>query len=268
MAASGSMMQRATPLEAVLKKDRMVVAAGIAGLVALACAYVLYRAWDMTNAVDADMAMAQMQPWGVVDFVLTFSMWAVMMTAMMIPTAAPMILLFAKVHRSRKEQQRPFVPTGIFLLGYLAVWSSFAAAASVVQWGLHSAALLSPMLVSTNPFLGGALLVAAGLYQWSPLKHACLSNCRSPLGFLMAEWREGAKGTFVMGLRHGAVCLGCCWVLMALLFVLGVMNLLWIAALASFVLIEKVAPAGAWVGRLTGFLLAGWGAWMIVSALG
>jgi predicted metal-binding membrane protein len=118
-------------------------------------------------------------------------------------------------------------------------------------------ALLSPMLVSTSPLLGGTLLVAAGVFQWSPLKYLCLTHCRSPLGFLMSEWREGTKGVFVMGLRHGMFCLGCCWALMALLLVLGVMNLLWIAALAGFVLIEKVAPAGQWVGSLDG-RSAGW----------
>jgi predicted metal-binding membrane protein len=189
----------------------------------------------------------------------------VMMLAMMVPTAAPMILVFATVSRQRRAQDRPFVPASVFLLGYIAVWSGFAAAATVAQWGLHSMALLSPMLVSTSPLLGGALLVAAGVFQWSPLKHICLTRCRSPLGFLMSEWREGTKGVLVMGLRHGMFCLGCCWALMALLLVLGVMNLLWIAALAGFVLIEKVAPAGHWVGRLTGILLVGWGGWMMLS---
>jgi len=179
-----------------------------------------------------------------------------------------MLLLFTDVQLRRKAQQRPFVPTGVFLLGYLVVWCGFAAVASVAQWGLHTAALRSPLMASTSPFLGGSLLVAAGVFQWTPLKSICLSRCRSPLNLLMTEWRDGIKGTFVMGLRHGIFCLGCCWVLMALLFVLGVMNLLWIAALAGFVLIEKLAPTGQLVGRLTGVLLVGWGSWMILRALG
>lgn len=208
-----------------------------------------------------------MRPWGVADFALTFVMWAVMMTAMMVPTAAPMILLFANVQRKRKESLRPFVPTGVFLLAYLVVWYGFAAIASVAQLGLHTAALLSPQLASTSPFLGGILLIAAGVFQWTPLKSVCLSHCRGPLAFLMSEWREGKAGAFLMGGRHGLFCLGCCWVLMTLLFVLGVMNLLWIAALAGFVLIEKLAPAGQWVGRITGILLVGWGVWTILSAL-
>ena len=261
-------MQQATPRELGFRRDRAVVLGGIIGVAALAWAYILYLAWDMNSMVGENMVMAQMRPWGATDFILTFIMWAVMMTAMMVPSAAPMLLLFTDVQLRRKAQQRPFVPTGVFLLGYLVVWCGFAAVASVAQWGLHTAALLSPLMASTSPFLGGSLLVAAGVFQWTPLKSICLSRCRSPLNLLMTEWRDGIKGTFVMGLRHGIFCLGCCWVLMALLFVLGVMNLLWIAALAGFVLIEKLAPTSQLVGRLTGVLLVAWGSWMILRALG
>ena len=243
-----------------------MVLAGVIAVAALAWAYLFYLAWDMQSSMnagsmqlDVGMAMSQVRAWSGVDFGLMFLMWAVMMTAMMVPTAAPMILTFATINRKRSEQHQPFVSTGVFLLGYVLVWSGFAVAATAGQWALNTAALLSPMMASTSPFLGGALLLAAGVFQWSPIKYACLSHCRSPLGFIMTEWREGTKGALMMGLRHGAFCLGCCWVLMALLFVLGVMNLLWIAALAGFVLLEKVAPAGHWVGRLTGLLLMGWG---------
>ena len=256
------MVQNVTTLEAVLRQDRGIVLTGVAGVAALAWGYTVYLAWDMK-----DMAMPLMQSWGVVDFALMFIMWAVMMVAMMVPTAAPMILVFAKVNRTRREQQRPFIPTGIFLGGYLIVWGGFAALAALAQWGLHTGALLSPNMASTSPYVGGALLLVAGVFQWSRLKYACLTQCRTPLGFLMSEWREGQKGALVMGLRHGTYCLGCCWILMGLLFVLGVMNLLWIAALAGFVLIEKVAPAGHRVSRLTGLLLVAWGAWMVVGAV-
>jgi predicted metal-binding membrane protein len=152
-------------------------------------------------------------------------------------------------------------------MGYVLVWSGFAAAAAVSQWGLNMAALLSPMMVSVNPFLGGGLLIAAGLFQWSPIKYVCLNHCRTPLGFIMTEWREGPKGALTMGLRHGVFCLGCCWVLMSLLFVLGVMNLLWIAVLAGFVLIEKVAPAGRWISRISGLFLLAWGALLMLGVL-
>jgi predicted metal-binding membrane protein len=258
----------------VLRRDRLIVLAGLTGIVALAWVYILSLARPMSGMdmgsmpMGMDMSMPLMVSWRALDFILMFMMWAVMMVAMMVPSAAPMILVFATASRQQRAQHRPFVPTSVFLLGYIAVWSGFAVAATVAQWGLHTVALLSPTMVSTSPFLGGALLVVAGVFQWTPLKHMCLTHCRSPLGFLMAEWREGTKGVFAMGLRHGTFCLGCCWALMTLLWALGVMNLLWIAALTGFVLIEKVAPAGQWVGRVTGILLVGWGAWIMVSGRG
>ena len=251
-------------MEMVLKRDRAVVLSGLLGVSALAWGYIFYLARDMGNV---DMAMVQLTPWAASEFLLMYVMWAVMMVAMMVPTAAPMILIFATVNRRRAERNVPFVSTGVFLLGYALVWSGFAAAATLAQWGLHSASLLSPMMETTNNVLGGIILVAAGAFQWSPIKYACLSNCRSPLGFIMSEWREGAGGALSMGLHHGLFCLGCCWVLMSLLFVLGVMNLLWIAALAAIVLVEKLSPGGHWVSRLTGLLLIAWGAAMVLGAL-
>ena len=149
-----------------------------------------------------------------------------------------------------------------FLLGYLAVWTGFSALAAVAQWILHALALLSPMMVSTSPLLGGVLLLVAGVFQWTPLKSACLTHCRSPLSFLMTDWGEGKWGAFFMGLKHGAYCTGCCWFLMALLFVAGVMNVWWIAIIALFVLLEKVVPQGLFVGKVAGVLLVAWGVWM------
>jgi len=257
-----------SPIEAVLKRDRVLVVAGIVGITALAWAYMVYLAQTM-NGIGSGMAMAQLQSWTAADFGFMFLMWAVMMTAMMVPTAAPMILLFATVNRRSREQQRPYVPTAVFLSGYVLVWSGFAAAATVANWALHVNSLLSSMMgESTSAYLGGALLIVAGLFQWSRLKYVCLTHCRSPLSFLMTAWREGSRGALNMGLRHGTYCVGCCWVLMGLLFVLGVMNLLWIAALAGFVLLEKVVPAGQRLSRVTGVLLVGWGALMIARILG
>ena len=257
--------QAVTPIEAVLKRDRAVVLAGVVAVAALAWAYTVYLAQGSSNM---DMTMAQLQSWSAADFGLMFLMWAVMMTAMMVPSAAPMVLLFATVNRRRREQQGPYVPTGVFLMGYVLVWSGFAAAATLANWGLHANSLLSSMAGgSTSAYLGGALLMVAGAFQWSPLKSVCLTRCRSPLGFLMSEWRDGTGGALKMGLRHGAYCVGCCWILMGLLFVLGVMNLLWIAALAAFVLLEKVAPGGRRFSRGTGLLLFGWGALMAAGVL-
>jgi predicted metal-binding membrane protein len=193
-------------------------------------------------------------------------MWAVMMAAMMIPSASPLILLFAAINRERRKEQDPFVSTGMFLAGYLAAWTVFSALATLVQWGFQTATLLSHMLVINNPVFGGTLLFAAGVFQWSPLKYACLTRCRSPLGFLMNEWREGTWGALIMGLRHGIYCIGCCWLLMSLLFVTGVMNLLWMAIITVFVLLEKIVPAGYWVSRIAGLLLVAWGIWLTGGA--
>lgn len=249
-------MAEGATIEAVLKRDRAIGLAGLVGVSVLAWAYLLALAWRMPqHDMAMEMAMPHMQTWGATELLLTWVMWAVMMVAMMTPSAAPMVLMFATINRRRRAQQGPFVATTVFLLGYLLLWGGFSVLATLAQWGLHTAALLSPMLVSTSPILGGVLLLAAGLFQWTPLKSTCLSQCRSPLGFLMTEWREGAWGALLMGLRHGIYCVGCCWVLMALLFVAGVMNLLWVAAIAAFILVEKVLPRGELVGRVAGGVL-------------
>lgn len=206
--------------------------------------------------------LARMEDWSSLDLLLAFAMWAVMMVGMMLPSAAPMILLFSALHRKRREQNAPHVPTLVFLLGYLAVWTAFSGAATLAQWGLHGAALLSPGMALSSPIVGGALLVAAGIYQWTPFKEACLRKCRTPLDFLMTEWREGVCGAVVMGLRHGLFCAGCCALLMGILFVAGVMNLLWVAGVAAFILVEKVAPKHRWTARLSGSGLAAWGLWI------
>lgn len=209
------------------------------------------------------MSGPDISSWSAATLPPLFLMWTEMMVAMMIPAAAPMILTFALVQRKRREREQPYLPVSIFLGGYLAAWTGFSALAAVTQWWLHAQALLSPMMVTSSPWLGGGLLVAAGIFQWTPLKHTCLTHCRSPLNFLMADWREGAWGAFVMGLKHGVYCTGCCWFLMALLFVAGVMNIWWIAILSVFVLLEKALPRGLVVGKIAGLLLALWGVLMM-----
>jgi predicted metal-binding membrane protein len=159
------------------------------------------------------------------------------------------------------------VPTAIFVLAYLVVWTAFSVVAALAQAGLHTAALLSPAMAATSPFLAGGLLIAAGVFQWTPLKRACLSTCRSPMAFLMSSWREGRGGAFMMGIRHGLYCLGCCWALMALLFVAGVMNLLWVAAIAVTVLVEKIVPAGDLIGRIAGMGMIAAGLLLVGRAL-
>ena len=261
------MTQSESSVESLLKRDRLVIAVGIVGLTALAWAYLVYLARDM-GGMDQGMMMAQMQSWTIADFGFMFLMWAVMMVGMMVPTAAPMVLLFAANSRRRREQQQPYVPTAVFLSGYVVVWSGFAVAATAGNWALHVNDLLSSMMgESASAYLGGGLLIAAGLFQLSPLKYVCLKHCRSPLSFLTNDWREGSWGAFNMGLRHGAFCVGCCWILMGLLFVLGIMNLIWIAALAAFVLLEKVAPAGQYIGMTAGILLIIWGVLLITGVI-
>ena len=260
------------PIAAVVGRDRALVWVGLAGLTLGAWGYLLHLSRTM-GASDAGMVgMAGMgpvvAPWTPADVAFTAAMWATMMAGMMLPAAAPVILLFAGVNRRRREQGGVAVPTTVFLLGYLVVWSGFSGGAALVQWGLHAAALLSPLMATTSPVLGGALLIAAGVYQLTPLKEVCLARCRSPLGWLMTEWREGVGGAFRMGLGHGAHCLGCCWILMGLLFVTGVMNLLWVAVIAAFVLVEKVAPAGVLVGRVAGVALIAAGLALVGRAAG
>ena len=261
-------MQATSPIESLVKRDRVIIIAGIVSVAALAWGYTIYVAQSNADiGMSMGVAAGNMRSWSGVDFALMFVMWAVMMVAMMVPSAAPMILLFATVNRNRRERSGPFVSTGVFLSGYIVVWSLFAAGATLGNWGLHQASLLTSMMGETSSgYLGGGLLVAAGAFQWSRLKYLCLTHCRSPLSFLMSDWREGAAGAFKMGLQHGRYCLGCCWILMALLFVLGVMNLVWIAALAAFVLAEKVAPAGEKLSRATGVLLFAWGVWAVLNA--
>ena len=256
-------------LVTVLRRDRLVVLAGLGGVTVLAWLYLILLAAGMVDgpgAMGEAMANARPIPWTAGDFALMVLMWSVMMVGMMLPGATPMILLFAMVNRKKREAGYPFVPTGAFALGYAGAWTAFSLFATILQWALHSAALLSPMLVSTSAVLAGALFIAAGTYQLTPLKHACLKNCRSPVHFIMTRWRSGAGGALRMGLEHGAYCVGCCWFLMGLLFVLGVMNLLWVAALTILVLVEKAAPHGEWTARISGVAMLAAGLYLLILA--
>ena len=163
-----------------------------------------------------------------------------------------MVLIFAAVARKALREGTPIAPTAAFVSGYVATWTLFSLAATAAQFALDRAALLSPTMVTTSPAVGSGLLIAAGVYQWTPFKQACLRHCRAPARFIAEHWRPGKAGAWRMGVEHGAYCLGCCWILMGLLFLGGVMNLLWIAAISVFVLLEKVLPLGAAGGRVAG----------------
>ncbi|WP_342238412.1 DUF2182 domain-containing protein [Inquilinus sp. OTU3971] len=269
-------------IEAVLRRDRLIT------LVALAC--VCIAAWtyialgigtempgmDMPGmampgmempgmtmpGMAMDAAMPMPTPWTGVYFALMVAMWSVMMVAMMLPGAASMVLTYAALQRHRR-QAAPQAATALFTLGYLVVWAGFSVLAAALQWRLDSLALLSPATATANTVLAGGALVIAGAYQITPLKQDCLVRCRSPVEFLTRHRRSGPFG---LGLRHGLFCLGCCWALMLLLFVGGVMNLAWIGVIALFVLLEKTIPGGRWLSHAAGAGLILWGGWTLIAA--
>ena len=223
-------------IASITQRDRAIVGVALSVLILLAWAYTIRVSISM-QYMGADYM---------------FSMWAVMMVAMMTPSAAPMLFAVERVSRSRADEETPTGSVAAFLLGYLTLWTGFSLLATVAQTALSHSMLVSSMGVSTNRYLSATLLFAAGIYQFSPWKHVCLAKCRAPLGFLLTEWRNGRSGAFIMGLRHGLYCTGCCWLLMALLFVAGTMNLVWIAALTIMVLAEKILPFGNVVSKLLG----------------
>ena len=260
-------MKLSNSLETILENDRRWILGSFLFLAGLAWGVLVYQSWDMGHGA-AGLAGCPMpasnSAWGVSEFWAIFIMWLVMMVAMMVPSAIPMILTFASVNRKRQESQSTIVPTWIFLSGYLIVWAGFSLGVTLLQGQLYQWALLSPMMEATNRFFSGSLLLLAGAFQWSPLKNTCLTFCQSPFIFLMTSWREGKTGALFMGLRHGIFCTGWCWALMALLFVFGVMNLRWVAVLSIFVLLEKLAPRRWRVNRFSGLMLIGGGFFSIL----
>lgn len=239
----------------LLRLDRLAVLASLLGIAALSWTYLWLEAARM-NVMAVPMPAG---PWSLESLLPTFLMWAIMMCGMMIPSAAPAILLYGSIVRRNRERGSVLPPAWIFTGGYLAVWTLFSLAAALLQAALDAVALLTPMMVSDSAWLTGGLLVAAGVYQWLPVKEACLEKCRAPLPFFMSRWRPGAAGAIRMGAEHGAFCVGCCWAIMLLLFAVGVMNLLWVALIAGLVLVEKLLPGGRLMGRVIGiaFVLGG-----------
>lgn len=255
-------------LEAALRRDRRIVATCLAVLSALAWGYTVWLAAVMQTAAGAGGPSMAPRPWDLAVFGYMFGMWTVMMVGMMVPSAAPMILVYARVGRQAARRGTPLAATGFFAGGYLLAWTVFSLLATGAQWGLESALLVTPMMASASSVFSGLVLVAAGLFQWSPAKDACLRHCQAPLAFVQHHggFRRDPRGSLAIGFRHGLYCVGCCWALMALLFVGGVMNVLTIAVIAGFVLAEKVIPAGRWLPRLAGTALGVTGAWLLLSA--
>jgi predicted metal-binding membrane protein len=235
-------------IEEIARRDRVIVSIALGALVLMAWLYMIRVATDM-RYMSATYA---------------FWMWIVMMIAMMTPSAAPMAFAFSRVSRSRAGLHAAIGSAGAFLLGYLVLWTAFSALAAAAQMILERYALLTSMGVSTSPVLSAVVLIGAGLYQFSPWKYACLSKCRAPLGYLLTEWRDGKHGALTMGFRHGLYCVGCCWLVMAILFVAGVMNLAWIAALTVLIVAEKVLPFGGILSRLLGVMAILGGIWFLL----
>ncbi|KAB2911078.1 MAG: DUF2182 domain-containing protein [Hyphomicrobiaceae bacterium] len=257
-------MEKRAHIESLLGRDRWIIAACLTGVALLAWAYILAGAgMDMSMP---GMVMAPMT-WSPAVALLMFIMWWVMMIAMMVPSAAPTILLFAKIRASKAATDQASIGAATFLAGYLVIWGAFSALATGLQWGLERIELMAMGMRLSSPLLAGTILLTAGLYQFTPIKAACLKHCQSPVLFLSTHWRRGAAGAFLMGTRHGIYCLGCCWVLMALLFVGGIMNLLWVAGLAAYVALEKLTSGTIWLARAIGAALCGAGVVALSGAI-
>ncbi|HEX5048541.1 MAG TPA: DUF2182 domain-containing protein [Gammaproteobacteria bacterium] len=260
-------MTTRSALESALVRDRWLVGGALAVAVLLSWAWIVPMALDMYGSMSGPSAWMMAADRGLAHHALLFAMWLAMMVGMMVPSAAPAILIYTAVVRRSDDGHDAAARAYVFAAGYLAVWAAFSLAATLVQSALTALTLVSPMMEITRPVFGGALLVAAGLYQLTPLKQSCLASCRSPAAFLTEHWRAGPSGAWRLGLAHGLYCVGCCWALMLLLFVGGVMSLLCIAAITVFVLAEKVAPLGVQGNRLSGAALIVAGGWMAASPL-
>jgi len=231
-----------------LDRDRMILLGGCLAVAGIAWLAMMRLSMGMTMPDGHTMTMRQ-------DVVSLFAMWTVMMVAMMLPSTLPFVFAFSGEQRRHEAQKGTIVPTVFFVAGYAAVWVMFSAACAALQQFLHARALLSERMASTSFVLSACLLMAVGVYQWTPMKNACLHHCRTPFAFLLGQWREGRSGAVRMGVEHGLICVGCCWMLMLLPFAAGVMDLRWMAGITMLLMLEKAAPGGEWVSRIAGAVL-------------
>jgi predicted metal-binding membrane protein len=259
-------------MESILRRDRLIVGFSLVLVSGMCWVYILFgagmdmNAFEMTRLSSMSMDMVKPPVWTPGYLVLMYFMWWIMMIAMMLPSATPVILLAAALNRRSDSSTPPFGSTSLFVAGYLLAWGGFSIAAVIAQWWLQQFGWLNGMLVSQNQVVNGFLLLAAGLWQFSPWKYSCLAHCRSPVEFLTKQRPGSRSGALRMGLMHGGYCLGCCWFLMALLFAGGVMNLYWIVGLALYVWVEKMLPGDKYISRSTGGILTVWGLWFLVTA--
>jgi predicted metal-binding membrane protein len=265
-------------IETVLKRDRMVVVTALGAVTLLAWVYVIHLAlqmemggMDMTGfrmaVAAASMVMRPaFEPWTTAEFVFTFAMWAVMMIGMMTPSVAPIVLLYARVARQAATDGKTFAPTAWFFSGYVLIWIGFSLLATFAQWVLDRTAMLTSTMSSRNALLGAGVLIVCGVYQWSSLKDQCLKHCQSPMHFIQQHGGFGRTpfASLQLGISHGLYCVGCCWALMALLFFGGVMNVLWVASIAIFVLAEKVIRTRYLIPRLAGLICISGGLFLLL----
>jgi predicted metal-binding membrane protein len=254
-------------LESTLRRDRWLVGLALLLVTALALGY---TTWLATGFDMSGMMSPVYVPWSRGYFLFMLVMWVVMMIGMMTPSVAPTILLYAAFARRSALQGHVFASAGWFAAGYLLAWSAFALAATLLQWLLEKWALVTPMMAGTSRTLGGWILICAGIYQWLPMKHSCLAHCRAPLSFIQGHggFRPGVWPPVRLGILHGGYCIGCCWMLMFLLFAFGVMELRWIAGLMVFVLLEKLVPRAEWIARAAGVVAVAAGIVLIRMAPG
>ena len=254
------------PAARVASSEKALALASLVAVTGLAWLYLFLEAARMRSMASmGSMPMPPAAPWSPSSLLLTFLMWTVMMVGMMLPSAAPMLLLYGTLARKNAERGVMLAAVWVFAAGYLLVWAGFSLVATILQASLQDFALLSASMTAAGPRLAGILLVVAGLYQWLPVKAACLENCRNPLQFLLTRWRPGTAGGLEMGAEHGVYCLGCCWALMTLLFAVGVMNLIWVAVIAGFVFVEKLLPAPRLTTRVAGVALTATGLYLAVA---
>lgn len=278
-ASFDSKLMAGAAIETLLRRDRTVVITALGVVTLLAWAYIIRLAlqmdmggMDMTGfrmaVAAAGMVMRPaFEPWTAPEFIFTFAMWTVMMIGMMTPSAAPVILLYARVARQAAIDGKPFASTAWFFGGYVLIWTAFSLLATLMQWLLDRAAMLTPGMSSANKVLGAAVLIACGVYQWSSFKDQCLKRCQSPMHFIQQHggFRSAPLASLQLGIAHGFYCVGCCWAVMALLFIGGVMNVLWVASIAIFVLAEKVTRARYLIPRLAGLIFISGGIFLYFS---
>jgi predicted metal-binding membrane protein len=257
-----------TAIEAAFASDRLIVLGGIGAITLVSWAYTCSMVRAHQSGMAGQVALPHAHHRTAYDLAFLCLMWTVMMVAMMAPAVAPAVLMFARMNRSRRGPENAHQETALFAAGYFALWTAYSGAASLAQWGLQKAGLVSPSMAFSSTALSGMVLTAAGIYQWTPLKNSCLSHCRTPLSYLMTHWRTGPGGALRMGMEHGWHCVLCCWLLMLLLLVAGAMNLLWMGAITALVLVEKLTPGNRWITPVSGALLTCWGVWMLAQAAG